>query len=363
MRQVRRYHSSMKILILLCLLSTSAFAQKIVVFAGDTLGYPADPLCYFSNSKMIAHPEGFLVKYACFGRSELYGELWLVRGEKSVLIAQSSPGNVLGDPVVLDDKIYVTEFNELRTEKFFQYDGELREFPLPANGIDVRGFAPVDGKLLFRYIDEEGMSGEGTWADGQWSLLPKRGISYFFTAGWSSEVVVQKVRLGDLSESSPDHIEIRRAPDFTPIVVAQDQDQDPSSPFKGFFNYAVASGKRWVMTASTDKGVVALKGMLDSYEVVELYKFFRSVDSWPATISDDGAVIIRAQHLDGRYGLWKVTTDAKLLLQTGDVIDGLGAGSVLFYNAPLMSNGKVLIGIGLEKDGGSVGQGIVSLPL
>jgi hypothetical protein len=354
---------SMKLLLLLSLLSTSAFAQKILVFAGDTLGYPADPLCYFSNSKMVPHPQGFLVKYTCFRKPDVYGELWLLKGEKAELVAQSEEGNVLGDPVVLKGKVYVTEFNEIHTTKFYEYDGKLRELSLPDSGIDVKGFAPMGDKLLYRYTDASGESGEGTWSEDKWEILPRREVSYFFNAGWSAELVLQKIRMRDLSESSPDHVEVRLAPEYRPVIVASDRDHDPSSPFKVFLNYASVNGHRWVMNASTDAGQVALLGSGTSYEVVELYKFFKSIDNWPATVSEDGSIIIRAQHLDGRYGLWSVKKDAKLILQSGDPIENLQAGRVLFYNSPIMKDDKVLIGIGLEKEGEAVGQGILSLPL
>jgi hypothetical protein len=362
----------MNIFFFLLLLSSQVYARtgELVVFASDRLGFPAGGMCYFSNSHMVIHRDGLLVRYTCIGGPELTNEMWFVNGEKSQLLVRSGPGKFLSDALSTGEKIFVQEYDEGQTFTLWEHDlKNLTKHEIPETWARhyIKDLVSLDNKLWFRFRDDQGFSGEGIFENETWSKLPYRGVSFFFAPTQSRALIVQKVRRGEpgaVEDARPDALEIKRAPNFTPEVVAVDQDGDPHSSFLLFDNYTVATGKYWMATARTKQGAVALLGENEKYQILPLYKYFKVIDSWPGAISASGKVILRGTLKDGRMGLWMWTeAEPQALLLSTDSIEANGKvfpmGDPMFYNSPVIDGETAFIGIGL----GTVGQGILKFPL
>ncbi|MFP5458658.1 MAG: hypothetical protein ACLGG7_07990 [Bacteriovoracia bacterium] len=362
----------MKLLILFALmLSPVAFAKReLIARAGDRDGHPARPLCFFSNHKLTAFKGELLVKYTCLGAEDVEQELWRL-GKTPKLLLRSSPGQLLGDPIVSRDDIFVVEFSEMKAEVLWQLGSAQRSHKIPG---DLRfvadGVALGDEHLRLRVTDDAGNSTTREWLRGTWLAGPERQVSYYFSPAASSEISLQKLRLGasgEWDEARPDVIELAQAPEFKPQIVLSDRDADPASPWLGFWNFSVVNGSRWMVIARSDAGPVALSGEGRAHRVIKLYEHLRDLDFWPGAVGENGKAIVRGTSHSGQYGLWEVDTAARLLLKLDDpVATDLGlarVGPVLFYTAPLAMSGKVFIGTGLVEWGSSTsfGQGILAV--
>lgn len=362
----------MNLLLLLALVfSPVALAKReLVARASDRDGFPARPLCFFSNHKLTAFQGELLVKYTCLGAEDVEQELWRL-GKTPELLLRSSPGQLLGDPIVARDEIFVVEFSELKSEVLWQLGREPRAHKIPG---DLRfvadGVALGDEHLRLRVTDTAGNSTTREWLRGVWLVGPERQVSYYFAPAASPQISLQKLRLGasgEWDEARPDVIELSLAPDFKPHIVLSDRDADPASPWLGFWNFSVVNGSRWMVIARSEAGPVALSGEGRDYRVIKLHEHLRELDFWPGAVGEDGKVIVRGTSHTGQYGLWEIAASARLLLTLDDpVATDLGlarVGPVLFYTAPLAIGGKVFIGTGLVEWGSStsLGQGILAV--
>jgi hypothetical protein len=350
---------------------------KIVTFSGEELAYPAPLKCFFSNTRMVAHGENLLINYTCFSEPELHSEVWQLDSTGShQKVFSSGFGNLLGDPASDGRNIYAMENSEVSTERFWRLEnGKALAESLPAEWKQslIQSIAPLGPEKLLLRFTRDRASQEGQWEKSMWEELPQRGVNFFFTPGWSPEQIVQKVRLGDpndLSESRPDEIQVRLAPLFAPVTVLRDRDGDVNSPYLSFLNFSVANDKYWVVSANRAEGMVAIVGVGTTFQEIPLYAHFKTVDPWPLALDSTGRIILRATSHRGQLGLWLLSkTDAKpsLLLKSGDIVEapGLGKAQVIspFYNAPLIIESRVYIGVGLgaPTNGRSIGQGVLEI--
>ena len=346
--------------------------RELILRASDVNGFPARPLCFISNNKLNTHQGVLLVKYTCLDGDDVSSELWLMEQTPKRLL-QGQSGNLLTDPVSSGDLIFIVEFNEGRSTTLWQLGSEVIAHKIPPEIQSIHHLMSVgDSHLKMHITTIEGDAFQWQWLRGKWQKLVETGVSYYFTPGQSPELILQKKRLGnegDWDESQPDVISLAQAPDFTPKVIAQDRDSDPSSKFLGFSNFCTVNGSRWLAIARTELGDVALIGQGDQFHTRSLAEHFRSLDFWQPALTRDGRVIVRATTHGGDYGLWILEDKPRALLRMGDTLmTDLGlarVGKTLFYNAPLVIGEKVYIGVGLEEFswGTSLGQGIVALSI
>lgn len=359
------------ILLALALVWSSAHARTfpLIVFAGEFQADPAPALCYFSNNRLWPAPRGILVNYMCFGESEIYAQIWNVAVEAPRAVFVAEIGNLLSDPVVLGEKIYAMEYSEFQSIGLWQHDGEkAQRFALPAEWgpVRIQGLAPMGKGVVFRVEDEDRVHHEGVWQNGQFSLLPARGVSYFHNPGYATDFIVQKVRLAGNSEA----VQIRRAPEYVPETVLQNQSSDKTSPYQFIANYlTVQEGEWWTVYATTAQGQVAVVGQGNAIREVPLHRHFSKVEWWPFAISKTGQLYLRGVSREGVRGLWRWDEFApELVVAAGDLAqpDGREAaviGEPLFYAPPLIQGDTLFIGTGLLHPDSSefIGQGIVKL--
>lgn len=346
--------------------------RELILRASDVDGFPARPLFFISNNKLNAHHGALLVNYTCLDGDDVSSELWLMEQTPKRLL-QGQSGNLLTDPVSSGELIFIVEFNEGRSTTLWQLGDEVIAHKIPAEIQSIHHIMSVgDSHLRMHITTIEGDLLQWQWFRGKWQKLTETGASYYFTPGQSQELILQKIRLGnqgDWDESQPDIIALSQAPNFNPIVVAQDRDSDPNSDFLGFSNFCIVNGKRWLAIARTERGDVALIGDGESYRTRSLSEHFRSLDFWQPALTRDGRVIVRATTHAGEYGLWILEDSPRALLRMGDTLmTDLGlarVGKTLFYNAPLVMGEKVFVGVGLEEFswGTSLGQGIIALSI
>ena len=360
--------------VILSFLSLSLWAQTPVLRsrASDIDGFPASAMCFFSNNEMGIHQAELVLHFTCVGE-DLHDELWI--GSRQLI--HSSSGRLFNTAISDGTHVFVTEYDEFSTRVLWKIENEkTTAFELPAAWGDVQIHSVVSrghDHILFTMTDSQGLNVQGEWCSGEWRINTSRGVSYFFDAAASDQLITQKVRLGaprEWSEERPDAIEISLAPNFIPQIVVRDQQSDPQSPYLGFYNFTVVNASRWAVFAKTERGPVAIVGYRLNWREIPLYSFFSSVDFWPPAITESGKFVLRAKHNDGTYGLWIFENEQpRLLLKAGDQVHtdrGLGQMSdTLFYNAPMAFRESVFIGVGLEQNASreSLGQGIIEFSL
>ena len=321
---------------------------------------------------MSTHQGVLLVKYTCLDGKDVSSELWLMEQTPKRLL-QGQSGHLLSDPASSGNEVFIVEYHEGRSTTLWQLGNKKIAHKIPSEIQFVHDVVSVGVEhLKMRTTSFEGLMLQWRWQKGKWSREAERGVSYYFTPGHSAELILQKQRLGlerEWDESQPDIIALSQAPNFNPIVVAQDRDSDPNSKFLGFSNFSIVNGTRWLAIARTERGDVALIGDGDKYHTRSLAEHFRSLDFWQPALTRDGRVIVRATTHAGDYGLWILEDQPRALLRMGDTLmtdQGLArVGKMLFYNAPLVIGEKVYIGVGLEDFswGTTLGQGIVALSI
>jgi len=227
------------------------------------------------------------------------------------------------------------------------------------------------GQLLLRATDARGEMRELLWRATGLQTLSERGVSYYFTAAASSELVVQKNRLGlsrQWDESRPDVIEVRRAPEFRPQVVLADRDADPASPYLGFWNFSVVQGSQWCVIARRAEGEVAVIGDGRTLREVPLYQHFARLDFFPPALTSDGVLVVRAERA-GVHALWAIAPqgEPRELLRLGDtVVTDLGVAILQnsLFVTPLVAQGQsVALGVSLQEMGSQThwGQGMLKI--
>lgn len=365
----------MKFMLYLSLLALSLplwAKRELILRASDVDGFPARPLCFISNNKMSTHQGVLLVKYTCLDGEDVSSELWLMDKTPKRLL-QSESGNLLSDPTSSGEDIFIVEFNEGGSAHLWQLGLQVVAHKIPFEIQFIHDLVSIGvEQLKMRTTSIDGLVLQWSWHKGVWKKAADRGVSYYFSPGHSSELILQKQRLGlegEWDESQPDIISLAQAPDFIPQVIAQDRDSDPSSKFLGFSNFSIVNGNRWLAIARTEEGDVALIGHGDKYYTRSLAEHFRSLDFWQPALTSDGRVVVRGSTHAGEYGLWILEEKPRVLLKMGDTLmtdQGLArVGNILFYNAPLVIGEKVYIGVGLEDFswGSPLGQGIVALSI
>lgn len=348
-------------------LSAHARVGELIVWASDQGGYPAEAMCFFSNSEMVIHQDGILAKYTCLGKEDIYGEVWYVGPDKkNKLLLRSQLGHLIGDTISRYDKVFMTEFDEGQTIALWEHDLQTpkkHELPAFLKRSMIQDIAFFKGTSLWMRIKgPDGLYQEGVFDQGQWSLLPERGVSFHFASTQTESFIAQVVRLGapgETEESRPDYIQIRRAPEYKAELILGDKDSDPASPFKSFRNIMSSQGKYWFIIARTDEGEVAIRGEGLSYEVIPLYKQFKTLDYWQGTLLNDGSMILRGTLHDGTKGLWLVKENSPMpiIVSTDSLEVSEGTFSIsnsMFYNAPISDGTHVFIGLGIQ----NVAQGI-----
>lgn len=347
-----------------------AFAHegKLLAVASDTGGFPADALCFFSNSQMNLSPTGLLIRYTCLGRDEIYNEMWQLGPDSTQLLAESGPGNYFTDPTVIDDKVYFFEFNEIRSEALVEVsNNRARKMNIPQEFKDsvLTGISKRGSQVIFRYTTSAGQNGEGQLIADTFSKLPNRDVDFYHIPAFSRSMTIQKLTL-----EKGEAIEVRLAPDFSPRRIIQSTSLNPSSLFSSFANYMVLNDDRWVVMAQTPAGPAAIIGEKDTFKVRLLGGLFQRIDFWPGAITKSGRYILRATR-NGVNGLWLLQDEPILLIKAGDVIKAKDTELVttkesLFYNSPLIDhNDQIYIGVGLalkENDPPLI-QGIIEFPL
>lgn len=340
---------------------------ELISLASDQGGYPTDAMCFFSNNEMAIYKDGVLLKYTCLGKPELYSELWYVGPMKqNVLLVRSELGNLLYDAVVSGDKIFITEFSEFETVALWEHDlTKLTKHSLPQSWkrYMIQDLASMGERLWMRFRDDSGMYGEAIFNNDQWDILPERGVSFNFSTSQTPDMVIQKIRMGmpgETEEERPDYIQIKRSPEFQPEMIVGDVDADPKSPFKSFRNHVNSQGHQWFVIARTNEGEVAVRGKDLSYEIIPLYKYFKTIDYWPGALLNDGSLVLRGILLDGTKGLFTINEGAPkpIILHSDSLEIEEGTFEIssqsMFYNAPVSDGIDVYIGLGIQ----DVAQGI-----
>jgi hypothetical protein len=282
-------------------------------------------------------------------------------------------GRQLGDPIVSGDEIYLVESDDQQALFIWQIvENEKRAHPLPVKSWRVHGGVGLGaGQLLLRATGPSGEMRELLWHNSGVQTLSDRGVSYYFTASASSELVVQKNRLGlsrQWDESRPDVIEVRRAPEFRPQIVLADRDADPASPYLGFWNFSVVQGSQWCVIARRLEGEVAVIGDGQTLREVKLYQHFTRLDFFPPALTSDGTVVMRAERA-GVHALWAISPagEVRELLRHGDtVMTDLGVAVLQnsLFVTPVVAQGQsVAVGVSLQEMGSQThwGQGLLKI--
>lgn len=362
----------MKIFILSLFIALQSFTHagtepRLIAFASDQGGYPAKALCYFSNNYMNPHPQGLLVLYTCLGGPEINSEIWLVN-ESSKHIGTSAFGNLFSEPFVRGEEIFFFEFNEFETLKFYKFSaGRLSELPLPSEfkSTHLHELTLIGDKFFFRWTNHQtGEHGEGVY-DGNFRVLPSRGVSFFWKPATNGEIMIQKTKL-----DSGEVVELRSG-NKEPIVILKDRKADPSSPFLYLRNQFGLSGSKWATIATTETGLTLVMGEGSNFKTEDLSAHFKDIQHWAPALSSDGEIIFRGTDHNKEFALWGFKNGIKRrVLGSGlEIVEGtetvITSSRALLYNSPVFdASGKLFIGVGLRSPESSVdvGQGVVELP-
>jgi hypothetical protein len=360
--------------------SLSAFSDtfrikpEVLAYGSDHGSSPADSLCFVANSRFTPYQDGWLIPFTCLGGPDLSTQLWFVRNGKSQLLQESTQGRLLSKVYSDGRQLAWTEFDEGGTLKLFtglmNSATDLvvsQEFKMPADWkstyLKSLGFIE-SGKIWFGLTtpgEEDGrsVSGEGFWENGNFFRSPFSGRSYFFTAESSTQMVVQKTRLGDpgdMSEAQGDQIGVRFVSNFEPQVVVCDRDGDPQSKVLSIFNSGAVQGDRWAFIATVLQGATRVTALIRGQglesEIFPLDSFFKSVDFFNPAVLNDGRVVLRATDNQGRYGLWIFDGNhAQLLAGKGDYVQNEHGTFALtekpFVTSPASSGTDIVIGVSL----------------
>lgn len=350
------------------LISSLSFAGRpeLIAVATDQGGYPAKSMCFFSNNYMVAHPEGLLILYTCFGGPDINSEIWLVK-EKPVNVGTSTMGNLFTPPFLQGTDIFFFEYTEFETVALWKFSqGLLSSVTIPEalKRSHIHDLALVGDQFFFRYTNRShGEHGEGIF-DGNFTILPQRGTEFYYKASGNGEIMLQKTKL-----AGGEAIELRTKDHTSPRVILKDMNLDTSSPFKFFRSQFALRGNRWATFATTDKGLVVIRGENAAYTTEDISAHFKDIQHWPPALTENGEVLFRGTDHEGTFALWGYKDGKKrLILGSGEEIT-VGNETVvtssrsLMYNSPVIDqNGKIFIGVGLRSPDASAdfGQGVLS---
>lgn len=362
----------MKTLLLLCLFTTSLFARvsppELLAVATDQGGYPAPSLCYFSNTTMVPHPEGVLVTYTCFGGPDLSAQIWLV-GDSPRKIGESQMGNLFTHPYLLGEKIFFLEYSEFETKALWENTAGVltrHELPTELKNSHVHDLALLGNEFRFRWTNTRTRAhGEGIF-DGNFRVFPKRDdVEFIYKAFGTGDIFLQKIKF-----VNGEAIELRIPGKSAPVIVLRDSKMDPSSPFTSLRSQFAVHGKNWVTIATTEEGMVLVRGKGGEITVENLSTHFKEIQHWPPALAASGEVFFRGKDHQGEYALWgyqngKVRTvvSSGMEIEVGSELVVTSSRS-LMYNSPVFdSEGRLYLGVGLRDPNASsdFGQGILRL--
>lgn len=357
---------------LLSLLLNAEAKRVLWARVSDRDGHKIPANCFFSGHQPVLHQAGLLLRVNCYGESDLYTQLlWIQKSAPTQEILRSKWGSLLSEPVSDGTSIFISEYNEAGTRQLYRIAaGQVQNFSLPKGVQQLQGLSISQNILLARFQNQQGHSKQAFFKDGQWQELFERDVSFYFQPQASSKLVVQKIRrgAGDLSENQPDEIQLSTDGGATFQTVIKDRDSDVNSEYLSFWNFSVVNGEWWLVIARTLEGDVAIVGRGEQISHRhKLSGLFEKLDFWPGAIDLQGRVYLRAQRL-GVHGLWRVGSSPELILRSGDTFQGdqdlqRVRQDTPFYNAPMIDQNRLFIGVGVEDFNSStfLGQALIEV--
>jgi hypothetical protein len=172
------------------------------------------------------------------------------------------------------------------------------------------------------------VEGAHTWlqhaADS--SLNPSSAYSYFFTPSFNNHRdIATSVRYGPgVGNSNPDEIRIFK-PDGTSVLIAQDRDANPESPYASFDNSPRINNKGQVAFIATlvggGRGVFVSDGATTTTIATTHMPEVNEIESFSPDINDHGLVVFRGRNSDNIRSIFVGDgQDLKVVVKRYDIL-------------------------------------------
>ncbi len=232
-------------------------------------------------------------------------------------------------------------------------------------GMDTRGHVIARGStqqdMRLEVADTANPNAGATVIASTSSLDPKSEYSYLFTPTVTLDGrVAMKVRRGapgELGDAQPDELRIFDL-NGASVVVAQDRDADPQSPFIRFDNaMSVTPGGAVGFTAELDNGraICLVQNGQTVVMALEGDSGIKSIESFAPAFSNAGTTFFRAVSNQGVRSLYVATMTAVTpLLSVGQSIEtDLGKDTIAGFSGSPVCNGAGDIAVGVSLASGS----------
>jgi hypothetical protein len=300
-------------------------APELQARANFTGAYNLPNAAFFTNSTPDINALGAVAfRVAVIAGTESDGMWFGSNGAGSILyFSPNIEDSRLGDPSISDS-------NELITDQSFATpsgvirigvdSGQATVVINPGFPFGVEAFSAVQvnnsGQIGFR--GRVGFLGNifVSWSNGQQvahaaeiGVDPNSPYSFLFTPGFNNaRQIAAKVRLAPgQGNERPDQIRIFNS-DGSSILVAEDRDSNPASPYSGFDNScALTSDGRVAFIASLvggGRGVFLSDGTTTTTIALTTSGQPSSIESFRPDVNDDGLVVFRAFNAQGKRAVF-----------------------------------------------------------
>lgn len=349
--------------LLLLTLSASAFsaipsynAPEILARANITDGYNLPPMSFLSNTSPVINNRGDVAFKMMAVDGQANQGLWLKRGaDEHGKISYTAPDyKFVTDPSLNDNGVVAFNiYDEGAGEGIFTLNADTENVEQVLKPTDSSilyyTYAQVltNGKAYFRGTNDENartfylfdgslktIITEGATAFGQKS-------SYLFKPAMNDNgSMTFKRRLGNTGEwdeRKPDEILLIKpnGTSYDSIIVAKDNDSDPASVFKGFFNSSSISKNNYVAFSAwlqdDSKVIILYKDGVTKNIAREKADGISEIEVFTQKVNDQGQVLFRAKDDHGKRGIYLADVNGvKRIIGEGDEIKtDLGMGKIL----------------------------------
>jgi hypothetical protein len=326
-------------------------APLILARANINDGFNMPAMSFINNASPVINDHGDVAfKVAAIAGESAQG-LWIKTSEDLLgKILYTAPlDRMVTDPSINEQsKLAFNLFEEGVTDGLFTFDAKklVESHVLPATDLHLQSFTyPVitnNDEIFFRGTDENNARSFFLFGTELNTLISEgtNNTSYLFKPSVNDEgSVVFKARLGkkgQWDENSPDQIILMN--EGTRIIIAEDRDSKPTSPFLGFGNSLSISSMGLIaftgIVENNQKGIFVYnhQGVIKNI-AMEGKNNISEIETFAVKINDEGLVVFRAKDNEGRRSIFVADGSSVIkLIGEGDEIESDTGKSKILLN-------------------------------